>query len=162
MKNLQVISDCAIQPVITICPQAVECETYSCSGRSLMQSTRNRDVPRVTLIKGTKCYKNVHVLSGKCSKCRTLYYADHESAKNPRNPVNRDRFYINAAKYLKVGQSVWVDRIFSKAVVNGIYSFHASASAFAEFWNDSFLANEHSVRDVSWRQTWHAFIQETI
>ena len=88
VKNLQVISDHAIQPVITICPQAVECETYSCSGHSLVQSTRDCDLPHVTLIKGTKCYENVHVLSGKCSKCKTLYYADHESSVNVHTPTN--------------------------------------------------------------------------
>ena len=41
-------------------------------------------------------------------------------------------------------------------MVNGVYSFHASTSAFAEFWNDSFSST------ISRRQIWHTFVQETI
>jgi hypothetical protein len=44
-----------------------------------------------------------------------------------------------------------------------MYSFHASAAAFAEFWNDSFWAIQNtSSRKVSCRQIWHAFVQESI
>ena len=44
-----------------------------------------------------------------------------------------------------------------------MYSFHASAAAFAEFWNDSFWASQNtSCRKVSRRQIWHAFVQESI
>ena len=43
------------------------------------------------------------------------------------------KLYLNSAKYLKVGQSLYVDHSFSKAVLNGVYHFHASTSAFAEF-----------------------------
>ena len=46
--------------------------------------------------------------------------------------------YLNDAQYLKIGQSTYVDRVFSKAVLNGIYSFHASTAAYAEFWTNSF------------------------
>jgi hypothetical protein len=73
------------------------------------------------------------------------------------------RFYLNSAKYLKIGQSIWVDRIFSGAVINGIYSFHASSSSFAEFWNDTFWATQKSQsKKVTRRQVWHAFVQESI
>jgi hypothetical protein len=71
--------------------------------------------------------------------------------------------YLNSAKYLKVGQRVWVDRVFSNAVVNAIYSFHASASAYMEFWNNSFgKTQEHVFHQLSRRQIWQAFVQESI
>ena len=122
----------------------------SCNGQYFLLDTRDRDVPRVTLIKGAKTHDGVHVLSGKCTKCDTKYYADHESSKDPGVVAERRRFYLNSAKYLKVGQSLWVDRSFSGAVINATYSFHASSAAFAEFWNDSFWSiQETSSRKLS-------------
>ena len=112
------------------------------------------------MIKGTQIYDNVHVLSGKCTQCKTKYYADHETSIS-NGP--RKRFYLNHAKYLKIGQGIWVDRVFSGAVINGIYSFHASASAYAEFWNDTFWSTQNTQsRKISRRQFWHAFVQESI
>jgi hypothetical protein len=71
--------------------------------------------------------------------------------------------YLNSAKYLKVGQTVWVDRTFANAVVNGTYNFHASASAFAEFWNASFWSTQSTKsRRVSHHQVWQAFVQESV
>ena len=102
----------------------MECENIECNPCGLHQATREHDIPKVTLMKNNKIYKNVTVLSGKCPKCETLYYADHESLD--RSTDNPQRVYLNYAKYLKVGHSVWVDRAFFNAVVNAIYSFHAS------------------------------------
>ena len=155
-QKLKPVDDSVIQPVHIICPEALECETESCAGRYLNQNTRDRDIPHVTLIKGAKSFKDVRVLSGKCSNCATIYYADHESACQSQTNQNRNKYYLNSAKLLKVGQNLWVDRIFSEAVINSVYSFHASTSAFAEFWNDTFQTK------VSRRQVWHTFVQETI
>jgi len=71
--------------------------------------------------------------------------------------------YLNSAKYLKVGQSVWVDRPFANGVINGMYSFHASASAFMEFWNNT-VWKRHSGQapKLSHHQVWQAFVQESI
>ena len=70
---------------------------------------------------------------------------------------------MNSAQYLKVGQSLWVDYIFSSGVVNGTYSFHASVSAYAEFWNNTFQDNQQTkFKQVTCRQIWQAFVQETI
>ena len=55
-----------------------------------------------------------------------------------------------------------MDRSFSAAVVNGTYSFHASSSAFAEFWNDTFWTQETGCKKLSRCQTWHAYVQESI
>ena len=128
-------------------------------------NTRNHDIPKATLIKGSTIYEDVHVLSGKCPLCKTIYYADHESfGKNDDEDGGGSvKFYLNSAKYLKVGQSVWVDRVFSKGVINGMYHFHASASAFAEFWNDTFWSSQKTQsRKISRRQIWHTFVQESI
>jgi hypothetical protein len=139
----------------------MECEDIGCDPCALHQATRERDIPKVTLIKGNKIYKNVALLSGNCPKCDTLYYADHESLD--RSTDNPQRVYLNSAKYLKVGHGVWVDRVFSSAVVNGIYSFHASAAAYMEFWNNSYASsNPEAVCMVSRRIIWQAFVQESI
>ena len=102
-KALKPVSEKEIEPAYVICPTSMECQTVSCKGQYFLLDTRNRDVPRVTLIKGAKVYDGVHVLSGKCSTCDTRYYADHESSKNPDIVDERRRFYTNSAKYLKVG-----------------------------------------------------------
>jgi hypothetical protein len=76
---------------------------------------------------------------------------------------NWNKYYINSAKYIKIGSQIWVDRSFSSAVLNGIYSFHASAASFVEFWNDSFWAiQDATCRKVTQWQIWHAFVQESI
>src|ERR1700678_656861 len=126
-----------------------------------IQNTRLRDIPRVTLIKGSEIDKNVQVLTGYCPSCQTTYLADHERVLQDDN--RHTRVYLNSAKYLKVGQSLWVDRVFSNAVVNVMYSFHASASAFTEFWNNSFYNHQQgNSRKLSHRQIWQAFVQESI
>jgi CxC5 like cysteine cluster associated with KDZ transposases len=155
-----------IEPACVISPASMQCQTQSCKGRSLHINTRDCDTPRATLVKGTKIYKEVYVLSGKCPLCKTIYYADHETSapidKNSGDD-NGTKFYLNNAKYLKVGQSVWVDRVFSGGVVNGIYHFHGSSSAFAEFWNDTFWSSQKTQsRKITRQQIWHTFLQESM
>ena len=58
------ISHRAIQPVHMICPGSLVCGTATCRPRSLVQATRKRDIPSVTLIKDHKIYKRVSVLTG--------------------------------------------------------------------------------------------------
>ena len=159
--KLKPISHQEIQPVLAICPNSVNCEDMDCEARGLLQSTDIRDIPLVTLIKGTTVHKDVIVLGGKCPKCKNTYQADHDRmVKNDRDPT---RVYVNSAKYLKVGQKTWVDRSFAGAVLNGIYSFHASASAYTEFWNSSYsTVNGETVAKITRRQVWQAFIQESI
>ena len=67
--------------------------------------------------------------------------------------------YLNTARYLKVAQSTWVDREFSNSVLNGVYSFHASAAAYTEYWNNSFGTSEVN---ITHHQVWQAFVQESI
>ena len=159
--KLKAVSYKSIQAVQVICPYSITCETASCNPRSLLQNTRLRDIPRVTLIKGSEIYENVQVLTGYCPSCQTTYQADHERVLQDGN--RHTRVYLNSAKYLKVGQSLWVDRVFSNAVVNGMFSFHASASAFTEFWNNtSWRFHGGNAKKLTRRQVWQSFVQESI
>ena len=156
--NLKAVSHHSIKPVFMICPNVAVCQTVACNKCALYQWTRSRDIPHVRLIKDFNVFSNVPVLSGYCKKCKTISYADHE--RSPSNADSFERVYLNSAKYIKVGQNLWVDRPFTTAVLSGMYNFHGSASAYAEFWNDGFgKSMEHR---VSRRQVWNAFIQESL
>lgn len=109
-----------------ICPISMECQTAFYNGQSLFLTTRDHDVSRVTLIKGSTLHEKVHVLTGECRTCHTKYFSDHETSGHNAQGQSI-RFYLNNAKYIKVGQNVWVDHIFSGGVMNGMYHFHASA-----------------------------------
>jgi hypothetical protein len=162
--KLKPVSHVEIQPLHIICPDSVECEDMSCKPCSLHQITKTRDIPMVTLVKGLDIYNNVPVLTGECFQCGTLYSADHERVSEviSQEEIRYRKVYLNSAKYLKIGQSLWVDRIFSNAVVNGMYSFHASASAYMEYWNNSFgMLNQMKPLSLSRRHIWQAFIQES-
>ena len=105
--KLKPISHKSIQAVHVLCSNAVICETVTCNPQSLLQITKVWDIPKVTLIKGSDIHENVHVLTGRCPKCKTNYLADQEHVIEPDN--KKTRVYLNSAKYLKVGQSLWVD-----------------------------------------------------
>jgi len=103
LKNkLATISQHEITAVHVICPASMECEDLNCKPFALAQDTLPKDVPKVTLIEGTRIHKDVHVLSGKCSHCDAKYYADHEGINQASG--RRNRIYLNSAKYIKVGQ----------------------------------------------------------
>ena len=110
-------------------------------------------------------YKNVSLLTGQCPTCSTLYSADHEIVLKNSNTTSKEytSVYLNLALYLKLGQSLWVDRIFSTAVLNGMYSFHASSSAYVEFWNNSFgNIDSKNKYQITCRQVWQSFVQEFV
>ena len=48
-------------------------------------------------------------------------------------------------------------------MVNGMYSFHASAAAYADYWNNTFgqVDLEHSIK-LNRRHIWQAFVQESV
>ena len=161
--KLEPTSHKSIQPVHILCPDTMECQTLACKSHSLHQITPIRDIPHVTLIRGTIIYEDVPVLTGQCVSCKTRYFADHERAVENEEENRFSRVYLNSAKFLKVGQALWVDRSFSKGVLNGIYSFHASAAAYTEYWNNSF--GQHDLvlfKKITRRQVWQAFVQESI
>src|SRR5882757_4727272 len=158
--KLQSISHDCIKPALLICPNSAVCLTAGCNHSSLHQKSRLRDIPHVTLIKGTNIYHNVQLLSGQCGKCETIYYADHE-----RTPASEGteamKFFINSAQYLKVGQKLWVNRDFSSAVLNAIYDLHASASGWMNFFKDTYVDEDEGLK-LSHHHIWAAFVQESI
>jgi hypothetical protein len=149
-----------IQPAYVICPTSFIFGTLDCHPRCLVQSTRERDMPRVALIKEHTVHQNVPVLTGKCPRCKTLYAANYEHFQDTLTVQNNlMRVYLNSAKYLKIGKSLWVDHLFSTSVINAMYGFHASASAYAEYWNNTFGTEQFS---VTRRQIWKAFVQQSV
>lgn len=154
------ISTQKIQPIHIICPRSFVCSTATCRPRSLVQATRSRDIPNVTFIKNQTIFKNVPVLTGTCPRCKTSYHADHERYLGTSGVVqSTKRAYLNSAKYLKIGSNIWVDRLFSTAAVNAMYNFHASPSAYAEYWNNTYGTDSTS---LSRAHMWQAFVQESL
>ncbi|KAF8800674.1 hypothetical protein BYT27DRAFT_7262814 [Phlegmacium glaucopus] len=50
-----------------------------------------------------------------------------------------------------------------QSILNSIYSFHASVSAFAEYWNNTYgLVTSYQSTNITHRQVWHAFVQESL
>jgi hypothetical protein len=114
----------------------------------------------VTLIKNFTVFNDVPVLTGFCPTCETIYHADHE-----RRPSHgrHERVYLNSAHYIKIGQTLWVDRLFTNAVLSGIYNFHASAATYAAYWNSIFVDHFGNLTArVTRRQIWQAFVQESV
>ena len=152
------ISRKAIRPVYMICPSSLVCGTAKCRPRSLVQASRKRDIPSVTLIKGHEIHKKAFVLTGRCPECETLYSADHERFYHDQTDQPM-RVYLNSAKYLKLGSNLWADRLFSSSVINAMYSFHASAFAYAQYWNITFGTK---YTNVSRAHIWQAFVQDSL
>ena len=153
------VSHTRIQGVQAICPNTIVCIDKRCPPRCLLQATKPRDVPLVTLIKNNIPYENAPVLAGKCQQCGTTYYADHERFKD--NHGLWTRCYLNLARYLKIGKNTWADRNLTHSVLSGMYNFHASASAYTQFWNDCTSVTNSDVR-LTRRLVWQAFVQESI
>ena len=154
------ISHDEIEPAYVICPTSFICGTLNCQPRCLIQTTRECDIPMVALIKGHTVHRYVPVLTGKCPRCKTLYAADHERFQDTSTVQNNlKRVYLNEAKYLKIGKALWVDRLFSTSAINAMYNFHASASAYAEYWNNTFGTEQISITRP---QIWQAFVQQSV
>ena len=161
LGRLKPMAEEDIKPVLIICPFTMDCETATCQSHAILKHTRDRDASKATLIKGTRIFDNVPVLIGHCPKCKTSYSADYERSCDAENTWRK--LYLNSAKVLKIGQNLYVDRVFSAAVLNATYSFHASATAFAQFFNTSFWSTQQThARKLSRRQVWQAFMQESV
>jgi hypothetical protein len=158
-KRVEPVSQDRIKPVYLLCPTTFTCTTATCNPRSLLQCTKDRDIPHTKLIIGTTLHDKVPVLTGKCPLCDTRYAADRERFLDSNDNITWKWLYTNNARYLKVGQNLWVDRSFSKAVMNGMFSFHASSEAYTQFWNNSFGSTS---TDITSRQVWQTFTQESI
>ncbi|PPQ92746.1 hypothetical protein CVT25_003855, partial [Psilocybe cyanescens] len=67
--------------------------------------------------------------------------------------------YLNSAKYLKIGSNLWVDRLFSSAAINATYSFHASPSAYSDYWNITYGTPDFNLGRA---HIWQAFVQDSL
>ena len=56
---------------------------------------------------------------------------------------------------------MWADRKFTHSILSGMYNFHASASAYMQFWNDCTSVTDSKVK-VTRHQIWHAFVQNQL
>ncbi|KAF9486647.1 hypothetical protein BDN71DRAFT_1564217 [Pleurotus eryngii] len=158
-RKLLPISTSSIQPIILITPLVMGCSSSGCHGHGLTQYLCDCDISKVTLLCGSECFEKVPVLAGRCPKCSTMFWADHESFIDNNRQLT---LYLPNAKYLKVRKQVWVDHIVSKAIVNANYSFHASTAAITEFWNYSFVQPSGASFTLTCRQVWKAFVVESI
>jgi uncharacterized C2H2 Zn-finger protein len=158
-SNLSIIhsvSHQAIQPIHIITPNINACPGQNCNKRSLVVAASWRDIPKVTLIKSTILSNTAYAVSAKCPNCECIYHADHDYIPGP----SPQHLYLNSAKYLKIGRSLWADRVFSNSVLAGMYNFHASANAYTAFWNNSFWKFQQNISiPLTRRNIWQAFIQ---
>ncbi|KAH6896217.1 hypothetical protein BKA70DRAFT_1231707 [Coprinopsis sp. MPI-PUGE-AT-0042] len=152
----------SVEPSLAIVSKSYECQNQHCKRYSLFPHMKKEEIAQVTLIKGAKPYSHAFVIGGRCDRCKTSYMADHTY----RGP---DKTFINDASYLKIGNSRWGDRVFTQSVCNAIYSFHASAQAFTEYFNDSYSCTPSSFASlqststlISRRHSWQAFMQESL
>jgi CxC5 like cysteine cluster associated with KDZ transposases len=77
-KRVLPISHYKIKPVHLLCSRTFTCTTAICTPCSLIQLSRDQDIPCTKLIIGTITHNDVPVLTGKCPTCDTHYTADHE------------------------------------------------------------------------------------
>jgi len=159
-RKISCISQESITLICLICPSNMTCTISTCQLYHISLQTRLHDIPQVTLIEGSTVLNQVYVPSGECTRCKTHYHADHKSYI-PSNTTQSHEVFINSARYLKIGSSLWVDWVFSNALLSGMYNFYVSANAYTQFWNDSFGAVSISCK-LSHRQIWQAFVQESI
>lgn len=159
-QKIYQISQSSIRSVRVICPSNMSCTTASCKPYHISTFTRDRDVSTVTLLDGTSVIGNAIAIAGECTKCKTRYHADHEDYKLDDANFTQECF-VNSARYLKIGSQLWADRHFTKAVYSGMYHFHASASAYTQFWNDNYGKSAKSIK-LGRKHIWQAFVQESI
>ena len=60
---------------------------------------------------------------------------------------------------MKIGQSLWANRGFARSVINAMYNFHSSASAYAEYWNNTYGTDQIL---ITCAQVWQAFVQQSV
>lgn len=152
------ISYKSIEPVHLILPQAYQCDSDACAPYSLTQGTRYTQIPQVTLVRGSDSV-TAYVLHGDCTQCHTTYYADHTRFRTT-DEGDWQRAMLNSSRFVKLGQSTWADRTFTNSVLNATYSFHASTSAYAQYWTSSF--GQDTGVSITRPHIWQAFVAETI
>ncbi|KAH6914140.1 hypothetical protein BKA70DRAFT_1420913 [Coprinopsis sp. MPI-PUGE-AT-0042] len=134
----------------------------------------------VTLIKGTRQYGYAYVLGAECPACATSYMADHHWRTTQEK--GQEQTLENDACYIKLGQKLWADCTFTRAISNAFHSLHSSSQAFSSFFTDSYVSNSssspppaplsptslvglpsppHSLQSVTRRHIWQAHLGES-
>ena len=161
VEEIHTISQTEIEPIHMICPISMSCTNIMCRPFHFALATYDCDIPKVKLIKHSSILAWSYVLTGECKQCHTLYSADQKSYQETES--NRKEIFLNSARYLKIGTHLWVDCIFSNAVINGVYSFYASPNAYTQYWNNSFgLLDSFHTTKLNRKHIWQIFIQESI
>ena len=101
IQKLQPISKKEIQAIMIICPPSNVCSDIKCQGHAILQQPDPNDLATTTLIKSSV------ILSGKCSNCKTHYFAGHKNY--PQVGGHWRQVCLNNAKYLKLGKSLDVN-----------------------------------------------------
>ena len=58
---------------------------------------------------------------------------------------------------------MWADHNFLSAVIKSMYSFHASANTYCDYWNNTFGSSNPAYKlKLGQKQVWQAFVQESI
>lgn len=153
----QPVNENAIKHVLVLTPEKSYCR--KCIKESLKVTQKERDIPTVKVIQGTTLHEDASVLAGECSKCRSIFYPDHDSYVNQQDPGKRVRFYRNNCSFLKIGRNLWGDRQFAKSLMNGLYSF-SSISSFANYWTKSYWPSKLKGA-LTRRHVWQCFMQES-
>ena len=96
-KRVQLIFHDQIKPIHLLCPSTFTCTTSTCNPRSLLQFTRDCDIPHIKLIIGTTVHDEVPVLTGRCLTCDTCYAADREQFVDPNDNITWKQLYTNNA-----------------------------------------------------------------
>jgi len=79
LRTLKPVNLQKLQPIHMIVPKPSECQTETCEPYAIKRHTISRDIPQVTLLKGSEVIKYAYVLQGKCAHCNTIYAADRET-----------------------------------------------------------------------------------
>jgi hypothetical protein len=165
--NYLEIDETACDNLLFLTPNRTSCRNPICRTGGqvppvLRRGSRNRDIPLVTVIKGTKVHKNALILAAECPACDALYYPDHSSHLLPGS-TERERYYVKTAPFIKAGTNLWVDPVFCDSVLNAHYSYSSTAS-FVEHWNNSYGAGSQtgSTFKLTRRHVFEAFTQYSI
>jgi len=151
-QTLPIIDETSLRHQKYLAPPRPYCVRSGCNKASLRRFGKDDDVPLVTVLEGASSHMGAWVLAGQCSRCQAVYYPDRIT--HTTGAVKYRQFTL-AARYLKVGKNMWVDRVFGTAVLNALYSF-ASVTSFADFWSRTFF------RGLTRRHAYQASIQASI
>lgn len=151
-----------ISPVTVLTSEKNYCVKCSANkiDSSLKVAPKNEEIPSITVIEGVKVIAGATVVAGKCERCKSIYYPDHDSYSDVNDATKRLKFFRPNCNFLKIGRNLWADRQFAQALTNGLYSF-SSITSYAAYWTKSYWPS-NIVGTLTRRNVWSCFIQHSI